>query len=399
MNLLHLLLTLLLGLACTSAAQAGIYLSTDPLTPDSDPRAFLDQLRKLRGYGPPDVTMQGRPTEQRKDFLAKVATLRAKPRLTPDEQADLGGYLLYLKQTSTRHLPFAEAIAVLEPAARAHPQHFALAANLGTAYQLAGRLDAAQRSLEAAVELADPARRPVEHLQLRLVQQRLRESASRGRQPDLDPLFGRPTDPSRFADATGVWYYGRLAPTEIAKLPNGSVEEAVRQVQTLLVWLPDDGRLLWQFGEWGLVLGKKAVALEVFNSAVDTFRLSHPALKQHRQRLQESLHWGTLAERLGGDGKEQKAEQWVIRILGESLAQASPGAGPAGTLQLLKDCVVEAEKPNLGALFDQPNAAEPTGKPFVLQPWHWVLIIGGAVLAVLLVLWQIQQLFRPRRAA
>lgn len=391
------------------AARAGIHLSTMKLEPNPDLRAFLSQLRDLRSYGPTDTAsfrLQANKdkskdeltTTQRTDFLGRVAALREKEekgRLAPDEQADLGGYLLYLKQTSTRYPPFEEAIAVLEAGFRANPRHFALAANLGTAYQLTGRLDAAQRCLEAAVDLAPEPQRSAVRLQLRLVQQRHRESLSRGRAPDLDAIFGPPAQPFRFVDETGAWNYGRLGPAEIAKLPSQSVAAAVRQLQTLLLCLPDDGRLLWQLGEWALAQGNKAVALELFNSAVDTFRLSHPTLKQHRHLLQEALHWGTIAERLGGEGKP---EQWAVRIVGLGLAQALAPEGLAGVMSLVHDCAVKTEDPKLGAFFDQADD-EPVAKPFVMQPWHWVLVGVGAVLGILLLIWQVQQTLGRRRLA
>ena len=163
-------------LLLTMPLQAGVYIVGEKLEPVADLAEFPVQLRFLRGYGPPDVTMKGKPTTQRSDFLAKVQGLRAKGKLTPDEQANLGGYLLYLKQTSPRQPPYEEAVAVMEPAFRANPRHFALASNLGTAYQLTGRLDAAERCLQTAVDLAPTPLREMEQLHLRLVQRRLRRT-------------------------------------------------------------------------------------------------------------------------------------------------------------------------------------------------------------------------------
>jgi tetratricopeptide (TPR) repeat protein len=391
---IRLLLAGFLTIPWWPSAAWGIYISTEKLDPNPELKSFTDQLRFLRAYGPTDISLGGKATKQREDFLAKVAALKAKPSLSSDEQADLGGYLLYLKQSTPRALIFEEAVAVLEAGYRTNPRHFRLAANLGTAYQLTGRLDAAQRCLEAAVDLAPADQKPVQRLQLRLVQLRLRESLGRGQLPDLDGLFGRPTQPFRFVDEKGAWSYGQLAAREVEKLPGQSVEQAVHLVQQLLVRLPDDGRLLWQFGEWCLVLGKKHLALELFNNAVDTFRLSHPSLKQHRHLLQEALLWGTFAERLGGG----KAEPWIARALGQGMVQLLAIDGLAGPLVALADVgSVRPESPFGGNLFDQLDS-EPAGKPFVLQPWHWALIGLGIVLALLMLIWQVQQFFRPRRA-
>jgi tetratricopeptide (TPR) repeat protein len=387
-------LSLLLLVAWSSAGQAGIYISTEKLEPNADLKAFASQLKFLRAYGPTDVSLGGTATKQREDFLAKVKALRDKGKLTPDEQANLGGYLLYLKQTAPRQPIFEEAVAVLEAAYRTTPQNFALAANLGTAYHLTGRLDAAARCLEGAVDLADDKQRPFVRLHLRLVQQRLRESFGRGRSPDLDPLFGRPTDLFRFVDENGQWNYGRLARREIEKLPGQSVEEAVRQVQMLLLWLPDDGRLTWQLAEWALVLGNKSLALELFNNSVDTFRLSHPTLKQHRLLLQEAFHWGTFAERVSRD---ERPEQWLVRTLGQSFSSLLSPDGLGGELIVAGNC--GAKQDNLSAVWgDDVSDGEPAGTPFVMQTWHWVLICVGVVVALLMLVWQVQQFVRPRRA-
>ncbi|HMO35907.1 MAG TPA: hypothetical protein PKA06_07690, partial [Gemmatales bacterium] len=146
MRRLPLQLALYLLLCFHSICQAGIYFSQEKIIPQPDLNEFYKvQLPFLRGYGPPDVTMGGKATTQREDFLKKVAALQAKSNLSADEQADLGGYLLYLKMTSPRQPAFEEAVAVLEGAQRANPRHFALAANLGTAYQMVGKIDAAER--------------------------------------------------------------------------------------------------------------------------------------------------------------------------------------------------------------------------------------------------------------
>src|SRR5262245_6984708 len=222
-----------------SRLQAGIHIAGEKLEPVADINAFGNQLRMLRGYGPADITMGGKPTPHRLDFLNKVEKLRAKRNLTPDEQADLGGYLLYLKLTSPRQPAFEEAVAVLEAGYRNNPRHFALAANLGTAYQLSGKLDAAERCLQSAVDLAPAPLREMEQLHLRLVQRRLRENIGKNMPADLDLIFGRTSAPFRFVNNQGIWDYGQLAPAEIDKLPGKSAEQACRQVQQLLVWLPD----------------------------------------------------------------------------------------------------------------------------------------------------------------
>ena len=393
----HVVVCLLL---LTIPLRAGVYIVGEKLEPVADLAEFPAQLRFLRGYGPPDVTMKGKPTTQRSDFLAKVQALRAKGRLTPDEQANLGGYLLYLKQTSPRQPPYEEAVAVMEPAFRANPRHFALAANLGTAYQLTGRLDAAERCLQTAVDLAPAPLREMEQLHLRLVQRRLRENLSRSTQPDLDLLFGRAAAPFRLADARGNWNYGDLAASELDKLPNKSAAEATRQIEQLLVWLPDDGRLHWQLAEWALVMKNQKLALELFRDSVDTFRLSHPSLKQRRANVQEATHWRSL---LNGFANKRQPEVWIVQTLGLSLV---PYFSPDAVSQsLIEVASALPAKQSLMAdndllLNDAPSKPE---VPFVMQTWHWALVVLGSILAVFMLYWQLSEWFirltRSRKSA
>lgn len=385
----HPLLVVILQLL-TLPLQAGIYIKGEKLVPVDELAEFPAQLRFLRGYGPPDITMGSNPTTQRKDFLAKVEALRAKGKLTPDEQADLGGYLIYLKTTSPKQPPFEEAVAVMEPGLRANPSHFALAANLGTAYQLTGRLDAAERCLQTAVDLAPTGLREMEQLHLRLVQRRLRESLGRGAQPDLDLLFGKAAAPFRFADARGNWNYGNLAPSELDKLPNKSAAEATRQIEQLLVWLPDDGRLHWQLAEWVLVMKQPKLALDLFRDAVDTFRLSHPNLKQRRALVQEAMHWRSL---LSSSGNKRPPEAWIVQTLGQSLI---PWMVPEALSQSLVE--VSSTMPAKQSLIAGNNpfsedVPEKIVVPFVMQPWHWLLMVLGSILAVFMLYWQLSEWF------
>lgn len=383
---------LVLVLSC-STSYAGIHITGEKLAPVADVNEFFkQQLPFLRGYGPPDVTMGGKPTLQREDFLKKVEALRAKKQLTADEQADLGGYLLYLKLVLPKQPAFEEAVAVLEAGYRANPRHFALAANLGTAYQLSGRLDAAERCLQNAVDLAPADLRDMEQLHLRLVQLRLRENLSRGTQPDLDLLFGKAAAPFRFVDSAGKWNFGNLAPTEVAKLPGGSATQAMRQVQQLLVWLPDDGRLHWQLAEWALVEKQDVLSLDLFRDAVNTFRLSNPSLKQRRAWVQEAIHWRSLLTRVA---TRQEPATWIVEALGRAVATASSPGGLAS--ELLQVGYLLPVKKSKSVLFGEKGAGDApedpllAAKPFEIKPWHWGLIGLGVILMILMLYWQLRE--------
>jgi hypothetical protein len=228
----------------------------------------------------------------------------------------------------------------------------------------------------------------------------LHENLARGQYPDLDLIFGRPAIPFRFVGKTGVWDYGQLGPAEIAKLPGQSVQTATAQVQQLLVWLPDDGRLIWQLGEWALVLGQKKTVLMLYNESVNSFRLSHPDLKKRRLLLQEAMHWFSLVEQVSAKGR---AETWLVQTLGESAALGMPLTAVGPSADWLAGLIpARTSAADLLASAFNEKESEPTspvaqGAPFVLQPWHWVLIVLGVLLALAMIVWQVQQFFQPKR--
>src|SRR5439155_7726041 len=128
----------------------------------------------------------------------------------------------------------ARAVEVLRAAHREHRQHFRIAANLGTAWQLQGDLEQAAQALQEAVRLAPGKLEKAEEYQLKLVRLRQREPKAA---QNLDDLFG-----IRFVGETGEYEPGKLAAAEGKKLPS----DAAALTQQLALWLPADGRLLWQ---------------------------------------------------------------------------------------------------------------------------------------------------------
>jgi hypothetical protein len=150
--------------------------------------------------------------------------------------------------------------------ARKNTEHFRLAANLGTAFQLSGDLERAASYLEEAVRLAPEKLRAVEEWHLKLVRLRLKEGRAA---VALDDLFG-------------VKYAGepaKLADAERKKLP----ENAVAVVQQLALWLPADGRLLWQIGELANAHGDVRTAAAILDGCVTEFALNSPEARKRRQ--------------------------------------------------------------------------------------------------------------------
>jgi hypothetical protein len=223
---------------------------------------FLVDHRALRAIAferPGDLP----PSPLRDDYLAAAERLEklAKTRpLTADEVADLGAVYVRLGKPD-------KAVGLMTPAARKNPEHFRLAANLGTAFQLSGDLERAASYLEEALRLAPEKSRPMEEWHLKLLRLRLREKANAP--ATLDDLFG-------------VKYAGepaKLADAEKKKLP----ENAVAVVQQLALWLPADGRLLWQLGELANVHGDVRIAAAILDGCVSEFAINSPEARKRRQ--------------------------------------------------------------------------------------------------------------------
>lgn len=209
-------------------------------------RGYLLDQRALRvvpappGPNQPASALRGSYLSQR-DRLAQLAKERP---LTADEAADLGALHVRLGEP-------APAAEVLRAAHRRHPEHFRVAANLGTAAQLVGDLDLAIAALETAVRLAPPRWKRAEELHVKLVRSRRGEPKGTSR---LDALFP-----------------GELPP------------DAVTLAQALGLWLPGDGRVLWQLGELAHATGDKATAAAILDGCVSELGLSHPELRKNRQ--------------------------------------------------------------------------------------------------------------------
>ncbi|HEV3387209.1 MAG TPA: tetratricopeptide repeat protein [Gemmata sp.] len=254
----------------SAPASAGLYYSGEHYAElPSRFRGFLVDYRSLRAAAierPRDVPV----SPLRGDFLSASERLEklAKTRpLTADENADLGALCIRLGKPD-------KAIGILLQAARKSPEHFHLAANLGTAFQVSGDLERAAEYLEEAVRLAPEKLRPFERSHLKLVRLRIKE----GRQANLpiavDDLFG-----VKYVGESGNAEAARMADAERKKLP----DDAIATIEQLLLWLPADGRLLWQLGELANVHGDVRTAAAILDGCVTEFAMSAPDLRKRRQ--------------------------------------------------------------------------------------------------------------------
>ncbi len=260
-------------------AHAGLYYSGEPFAElPSQWRGFLLDQRTLRNVAVPTLASPAR--RRYLDAANRLEKAGRGRKLTADEQADLGALYVRLGELT-------KAVAVLRQAAREHPSHFHIAANLGTAWQLQGDLEQATAALQQAVHLAPGKWQRAEEYHLKLV--RLRRREPRGAQ-ELDDLFG-----VRYVGEGGRYQANRLAARERKKLPS----DAVALVQQLALWLPADGRLLWQLAELANAHGDVKTAAAVMDGCVDQFGLRAADLRAHRPVLRAAANALTRAP-IGG---------------------------------------------------------------------------------------------------
>lgn len=243
--------------------RAGLYYSGEVYSGlPSQWRGFLLDQRTLRALAatPPAGKSESPTRKHYRTEAEKLTKLARQRKLTAEEAADLGALFVRLGDN-------ARAIEILRTAQREHPRDFALAANLGTAWQMQGDWAQATACLEQAVQYAPAKRRPLEQLHLKLVRLRARRAAEAG---DLDDLYGlRWQTP------------GKLTEVERKALP----ADAVAQLQQLALWLPSDGRLLWQLGELAGANGDTALAAAILEGCVTEFGMRSTKLNEHRRAL------------------------------------------------------------------------------------------------------------------
>jgi hypothetical protein len=255
-------------LAWSAPAPAGLYYSGEQIAElPSQWRGFLVDQRALRNIAvKPTAKTAPSPLRIRyEEAIANLEKVGRQRKLTADEEADLGA--LYL-----RHGDLGKAVELLRSAQREYPSHFRIVANLGTAWQLQGELGQAEACLQQAVRLAPGKLQKAEECQLKLVRLRQRQKDAQ----ELDDLFGL-----HYEGEKDRYEPGRLAEAQRKKLPS----DAVALVQQLALWLPADGRLLWQLAELANVHGDVKTAAAIMDGCVTEFGLHAPELRRHRQLL------------------------------------------------------------------------------------------------------------------
>lgn len=256
-------------------ARAGLYYSGEAVAElPSRWGGFLIDQRALRAAGVEPVRGAA-PSPLRDRYLAAVAKLEATAKsrpLTADEAADLGALYVRLGKPIT-------AVGLLRTAARSHPHHFRITANLGTAWQEANDIEQALVAREEAVRFAPDEWKPVEEYHWKLVVSRWREFAGRrghpwrGASDGLEDLFK-----VKYVGPSGKAAAGVMAAAEFKKLP----ANAAAVVQALALALPADGRLLWQLAEIANAHGDARTAAAILDGCVTEFGMASPDLRARR---------------------------------------------------------------------------------------------------------------------
>jgi tetratricopeptide (TPR) repeat protein len=255
------------ALLSISTARAGLYYSGETIADlPSQWRGYLLDQRALRQIAvkPANAAAVSPLRKEYEEAAAKLEKAAKDRKLTADEAADLGALYVRLGEPG-------KALEVLRLAERDHANHFRIAANLGTAWQIQGDLDQAAVYLQQAAKLAPGNLQKAEEYHLKLVRLRRAEGKNAGA---LDDLFG-----VRYVNDKGAYEPGRLGAEQRKKMPGG----AAAIMQQLAIWLPADGRLLWQLGELANAHGDVKTGAAIMDGCVTEFGMNDPELRKHRQ--------------------------------------------------------------------------------------------------------------------
>jgi tetratricopeptide (TPR) repeat protein len=251
--------------------RAGLYYSGEPFAElPSQWRGFLLDHKALRSIAiKPSAGNPASPLrEQYLEAATKLEKTAKERKLTADEKADLSAIWFRLGEAT-------KAVNLLRVAQRDHPQHFAIAANLGTVWQALGDLEQAAFALQESVKLAPGKWQRAEEYHLKLIRLRLQKKGL----AELEELFG-----VRWAGEDGSYTPGKLAAAQKKKLP----EDVDAIAQQLALWLPADGPLLWQLAELANVHGDFKTAAAIMEGCSTQYGMQAKELNRKRQVTKEA---------------------------------------------------------------------------------------------------------------
>jgi tetratricopeptide (TPR) repeat protein len=432
---------LLAALGWTGSAHAGVYSSAEPehkLNDRNYTRFREDTLIPLKQIGTPDFEWKkADPKNGKKDdilvFFAKPEWVKAYSlagkvlRELKGEVVGQGPFTIADRlNISTCLLRMRDprgAIDVLEKALVADPRNFLLMSNLGTAYMMAGdyrnaqlqlnrawdywRMPFAELSKEQQKFLKETMRWDGDHpygwyarcekYQLLLVRQRLRELGEGKGKWDLDRALRRVDDflvpdpfhvpadfqPAQFSGRRlPPWEPGKISASERAKLP----KDAVAVVQQLLVWTPEDARLIWLLAELLNAEGDTESAATVLSEFESRFKLEPRNAAIVREVKDEVEQQKILSDRF--------AEEYPI-VANRMRALKAHNERPP---QLANDKQPPSTTPPQGGGGKKPGpAATPTAGPLNVD-WQTLGVgFGSGALLGFLGCWRLREALRRRQ--
>jgi tetratricopeptide (TPR) repeat protein len=287
-------------LSAAPGVRAGLYYRGEQIAElPSQWRGFLLDQRLLRNIairprpGGPANPARDRYQREAERLAALVQHRQAGKVPTAEDLADLGALYVRLGET-------ARALDVLRAAHRQFPKDFHIVSNLGTAWQVQGDLEQAMLCLREAFSLAPAELRLAEEYQLKLVRLRFAQPKATG----LDDLFG-----IRYVAHDGSYRPATLDEAQRTKLP----WEPTAIVQRLALWLPADGKLLWQLAELANAEGDVQEAAAILDGCVTEFGMSDPELRRHRQILRAAADAQAAKAKARGSKNEHTQHVAALR--------------------------------------------------------------------------------------
>jgi tetratricopeptide (TPR) repeat protein len=312
-----------------SPSQGGLYNTGEPDEGPLDPNylKFGETLNVLRSIGADKVEVE-RPLRKRYLLQADLYLFNKVDanKLSAEEKLNFSAVLI-------RRRRFSDAIELLMPATRQHPDMFLLQANLATAYHQNGDKSRARDTIKDCLDawpkqwhdLSDSQRaflmsigwnegpfgfyRKVEDYYYKLLKLRSREPKEMDANFEaVDDLFG-----VKFVGDSGEFEPGR-----VTKSAKENLRDARQIVEQLLVWLPFDLRLQWLLGE---VLNSQGdpedvkAARKIFDDLVYMDKVRAKELMARRQALNSwtepvSNDAGNLVDDLDKTDKPTAALDW-----------------------------------------------------------------------------------------
>lgn len=261
----------LLSLLAVTPVRAGLYLPAepDPWPLPSNPAQFRQIHGELLSVSSVDANVRKRdfPTHVREQIAKLERQLRAG-KLSVEDSINLSGY--YLLQAQREALD--KAINLLTPVLQREPKNFMVLANLANAYQgigESGRAAEFQRQVLSNWPSTHAGwkweqlwwYRRSEKYYLTLLELRTREKLLNQSATSLDNLF--PGVP--FADENAKYLIGETTYKARDKLP----PDVLALVEQMLLWMPQDKRLLWMFAELLNARGDVALTWGIFKELTE----------------------------------------------------------------------------------------------------------------------------------